>query len=280
MNFKGFLIGLVITMSGNAALADGTWTARGFDMPESAIVDPTRDRIILSTIIGNPSQADGQGNLVLLSPDGEVLNEAWTTGLNAPKGMAIVGDTLLVADLTQMHEIDLATGNIRRSITAPDAVFLNDVTSDGEVSYISDLMTDSIWQYADGELSLWLRDPRLSHPNGVLVDGDRLLIGSWGAGLRDDFTTDVPGSLLSVALDSKEISIIAPELGNIDGIALIGDSILVSDWVTGSLIEISADGETHLLAQYGPGLADISAEGRTLYLPMMLDGTLISKVYP
>ncbi len=276
MSFNGFAIGLLVTVSAGAAFAGENWTAHDFDMPESAIVDTARDRIILSTIIGQPGAADGRGNLVLLSTSGVVLNDAWTTSLDAPKGMAVVGDILLVADLTRLHEVDLATGNIRRSITVPGAAFLNDVTSDGDVAYISDMMTDSIWQYADGEISLWLNDPQLSHPNGVFLDNDRLLVGSWGVGLKDDFTTDVPGSLLSVSLDSQAISIVASELGNIDGIARIGDTIIISDWVTGNLTGVSASGETHQIAQYGPGLADISAQGQTLYLPMMLDGTLIS----
>lgn len=279
MIFNGFVTGLVIAVSADAVFAGENWTARDFDMPESAIVDTARDRIILSTIIGQPGAADGQGNLVLLSVDGAVLDDAWTTGLDAPKGIAIVGDILLVADLTRIHEVDLATGNIRRSITVPDATFLNDVTSDGDVAYISDLLTDSIWRYASGEVSLWLSDPQLSHPNGVFIDGDRLLVGSWGAGLRGDFTTDVPGSLLSVSLDSQTISVVVSEVGNIDGIARIGSTIIISDWITGNLTGVNASGETYQVAQFGPGLADISAEGQTLYLPMMLDGTLISLDY-
>lgn len=280
MGFRAITTGLMIALSTSAAVAEENWTARGFDMPESAIVDVEHSRIIVSTIIGNPSQADGNGSLALMSLNGDVTNAAWTTGLDAPKGMAIVGDTLLVADLTRLHVIDLATGKIRQSITAPQAVFLNDVTSDGEVAYISDMMADSIWQFANGEVSLWLTDALLSHPNGLLVDDGRLLVGSWGAGLRDDFTTEVTGSLLSVALESKEISTVASAVGNIDGIARIGDTIIVSDWVTGGLIEVAANGDAHQIGQYAPGLADISARGKTLYLPMMLDGTLVSFDYP
>jgi hypothetical protein len=276
MGFKEISTGLAIAVFASAALAEDSWVTHEFDMPESAIVDAAHNRIILSEMVGNPAAADGTGRLVLLSNDGAVLNAAWTTSLDAPKGMGIIGDTLLVADLTRLHVIDLATGTIRGSITAPGAVFLNDVTAEGTVAYISDMMTDSIWRYANGSLTLWLHDPKLSHPNGLLLDGKRLLVGSWGAGLRDDFTTEVPGTLLSVALDSKEISTLAPNVGNIDGIAQIGDRIIVSDWVTGGLIEVGADGTAQQIAQYAPGLADIAAQGDRLLLPMMLDGTLMS----
>jgi len=50
-------------------------------MPEPVVVDTGRDRIILSTIIGQPGAADALGNLVLFSADGAVLDDASTTGL-------------------------------------------------------------------------------------------------------------------------------------------------------------------------------------------------------
>lgn len=280
MTMKTLLTGLALVVVGSSVMAEENWTTGGFDMPESAIFDTVRDRIILSTIIGDPGGMDGQGRLVILTPEGTVIDPTWATGLDAPKGMGIVGDILLVADLTRLHEIDLTTGEIRRSLTLPEAVFLNDVTADGSVAYVSDLLTDSIWRYADGEVTLWLSDPLLAHPNGVFLDQDRLLVGSWGAGLRDDFTTEVPGSLLSVSLDTKEISVVAPEVGNIDGITRISDAIIVSDWVTGKLFEVSDTGEIRQTGQFETGLADISSQGGTLYLPMMLDGTLVSRSYP
>ena len=280
MTMKTIITGFAMALAGSAVVAEENWTTGNFDMPESAIFDPVRGKIVLSTIIGDPGGVDGQGSLVILTPEGAVINPAWTTGLDAPKGMGIVGDVLLVADLTRLHEIDLTTGEIRRSLTLPEAVFLNDVTSDGGVAYVSDLMTDSLWRYADGEVTLWLNDPLLAHPNGVFLDQDRLLVGSWGAGLRDDFTTEVPGSLLSVSLETKEISVVAPEVGNIAGITRIGDAIIVSDWVTGKLFEVSDTGEARETGQFQPGLADISSQGGTLYLPMMLDGTLVSLSYP
>jgi hypothetical protein len=277
---KAMMAGLAVTLMASAVLADENWKTIGFDMPESVVFDALRDRVILSTIIGDPGVVDGQGSLVLLTPEGEVINDAWITGLNAPKGLSIVGDILLVADLTQLHEVDLITGEIRRSLDAPGSVFLNDVTSDGDVAYVSDLLTDSLWRYAHGELTLWLSDPQLAHPNGVFLDDDRLLVGSWGSGLRDDFTTEVLGSLLSVSLETRKITVVAPEIGNIDGITRIGDALIVSDWVTGGLFEIGGDGDVLQVGQFAPGLADIASQGGTLYLPMMLDGTLVSQDYP
>ncbi|MEP3347664.1 MAG: hypothetical protein ABJN34_04775 [Litoreibacter sp.] len=267
-------------LAGSASADPADWTAGPFDMPESAIFDPTHDRILLSVIGGHPGEADGKGALALLSPEGTVLDAAWVTGLDAPKGMAIIDNTLLVADLTRLHEIDLTTGVLLRSVAVESAAFLNDVTSDGEQAFVSDFMTNRIWRYAAGEMTLWLEDDALAHPNGLLIDGNRLVVGSWGQGLRDDFSTDQPGSLLAVNLDDQEVSILAPDLGNLDGVVRIGAALLVNDWITGQLFEVSENGTASVVAEYDAGLADIAAYGNTLLLPSMLNGTVSAQSYP
>lgn len=256
------------------------WTAGPFDMPESAIFDPAQDRIIVSVIVGHPGAADGDGYLALVSPEGEVLQQNWITGLSAPKGMGILGDVLLVADLTQLHEIDIPSGTLIRSMDVPGAVFLNDITTDGEQAYVSDFMGNRIWRYHDGDMTVWLDDDALAHPNGLLLDGSRLLVASWGQGMRDDFTTEAPGALLAVDLQTQAVRAIAPELGNLDGIARIGDRLLVNDWITGQVFEIDPDGSYSVTAQYPAGLADIAAYGDMLLLPSMLEGHVSAQTYP
>ena len=256
------------------------WNAGSFDMPESAIFDAMHDRIIVSVMVGHPGDADGNGHLSLLSSDGEILQREWITGLDAPKGMAIVGSTLLVADLTRLHEIDLEAGTLIRSLDVPGAVFLNDITSDGEQVYVSDLVGNQIWQYQAGDMSIWLEDARLAHPNGLLLEETRLVVGSWGQGMRDDFSTEEPGALLAVDLETKAISTIVPHLGNLDGVVRIGDMLVVNDWITGQLFEVDTDGSTTLLAEYSAGLADIAAYGNTLLLPAMLEGSISARTYP
>jgi sugar lactone lactonase YvrE len=281
MNHIFTYIAAVLTGLTSPLHADpASWTAGPFDMPESAIFDATHDRIIVSVIHGHPGEADGNGHLALLSPDGEISDPSWITGLDAPKGMAIVGETLLVADLTRLHEIDLATGTFLRSLDVEGAVFLNDITSDGEQAYLSDFMGNRIWHYQGGEMTVWLEDEALAHPNGLYLDEERLVVGSWGQGMRDDFSTEIPGSLLAVDLETQAISTIVPSLGNLDGIVRIGDTLLVSDWITGQLFEVDADGAHTVVAEYPAGLADIAAYGNTLVLPSMLEGNVSARAYP
>ncbi|SMP23684.1 hypothetical protein [Shimia sagamensis] len=264
-----------------SVLADPSgWTSGAFDMPESAIYDEARDRIVVSVIAGHPGEADGNGALALLSPEGDVIDPNWITGLNAPKGMAILENTLLVADLTQLHEVNLTTGTLQHSWEVDGAVFLNDIASDTKKAYISDFMANQIWRYEAGEITSWLVSDTLSHPNGLYLDGDELLVGSWGQGMQSDFSTEHPGSLLAVNLDDQEISVIAEQVGNLDGIARIGDKLFVNDWITGDLFEVQADGSVASVAKFAPGLADIAAFGNALLLPSMLEGTISMQSFP
>ncbi|MEM7696747.1 MAG: ATP/GTP-binding protein [Pseudomonadota bacterium] len=261
-------------LAATSAPAEEVWSAGPFDMPESALVDAARDRIVVSVIGGHPGAADGNGRLALVSRDGALIDPAWVTGLDAPKGMAVVAETLLVADLTRLHQIDLATGQLLRSLNAPGALFLNDLTSDGETAYVSDLMTGKIWRYAEGALDVWLEAGVIDHPNGLLLDGDRLLVGGWGKGLRDDFATETPGSLHAVSLEGRTVATLAVELGNLDGLARAGAALFVSDWVAGTLMALDENGALIARHSLAPGIADIAADGDRLLLPMMLDGQL------
>lgn len=266
----------LVAASAGTGYCNSVWSMDGFEMPESALYDSVENRVILSNIKGDPSARDGNGYLSLLTPDGAVIKSDWVTGLNAPKGMALVGKDLLVADVTELHVINAKTGALRQSIAVENAVFLNDVTSEGKIAWFTDFMTHTIWRYEDGEVTLWLQDPDLSHPNGIFYDKGRLVVGSWGQDIQPDFSTGQPGSLMSVDLESKTISTIAQGIGNLDGVARAGEEILVNDWFTGEIFAVSDDGDTRSLLVLRPGLADISVHGNRLFLPMMLDGRLQS----
>ena len=270
---------IAVTLAASSVIASQLaavpiWTATGFDMPESAVSDPVRNRVYLSEIVGHPAAADGQGGIVALAMDGTVVDRNWVTGLDAPKGMALIDDGLLVADLTRLHLIDPDTGTVLRTINVPGAQFLNDVTGADDTAYVSDLMGGGIWRYHAGEVGLWLDEPRIPHPNGVYLDGARLLVGDWGQGLHDDFSTDVPGSLWAVDLADQSLTPVAKALGNIDGVTRDGETVFVTDWVTGDLFSVAGSGAVTRVDHYPAGLADISATGETLYLPEMLEGRL------
>lgn len=256
------------------ALADTTWTTGGFEMPESALQNPATGQIIVSNIKGNPGEADGDGYLSLVDPDGSVTTKVWAQGLDAPKGMALVGDKLYVADLTNLRVVDAANGAVLETYAAEGAAFLNDVTTDGEAVYISDMMTHTIWRFADGALTPWLETEALEHPNGLLWDDGRLLVGSWGPEIQDDFTTKAPGALLAVDPATKDIEVLTQKLGNLDGIVRIDDTLYISDWIAGTLYAVSADWAATEVAQFEAGAADMGLVDGAIVIPHMLKGEL------
>lgn len=271
---KRFLLTAAFSALAAAATAGSDWTTGGFEMPESALVNPATGQIIVSNIKGNPGEADGDGYLSLVSPKGAVIDQVWAEGLDAPKGMALVGDRLYVADLTNLRVLDATTGALLETVAAEGAVFLNDVTTDGEAVYLSDMMTHTIWRFADGALSPWMESAALEHPNGLLWDDGRLLVGSWGTEIQEDFTTKTAGALLAVDPTTQEIEVLTDKLGNLDGIVRIGETLYVSDWIAGTVYAVAEDGAASEVAQFGAGAADMGLIGETIVIPHMLEGKL------
>jgi sugar lactone lactonase YvrE len=258
------------------AQAGEVWRATGFEQPESALFDAANNRIIVSNIVGNPGDADGNGYLSVLSMDGKTVTQHWTDGMDAPKGMAISGGKLYVADITKVRVVDLASGKLVASIAVPNAVFLNDMASDqsGEV-YVTDMLADAIYRIDGDQPELFVKDAALASPNGVFADGDRLIVASWGKGIKPDFSTAEPGGLLSVDIASKAVSPLpgAQKFADLDGVIAIGDSIYATAYMTGTLYRYKAGGTPEAVAHFKPGSADIGTDGKSiLYVPLMNEG--------
>ncbi|MBZ9772955.1 SMP-30/gluconolactonase/LRE family protein [Mesorhizobium sp. CO1-1-8] len=256
-----------------AAQAGELWRTAGLEQPESALFDAANNRIIVSNISGNPGEADGNGYLSVLSVDGKTITQHWADGMDAPKGMAIAGGKLYIADITKVRVVDLASGKLVASIAVPNAVFLNDMTSDpsGKV-YVTDMLADAIYRIDGDRPELFVRDPMLASPNGVFADGNRLIVASWGKGIKPDFSTAEPGSLLSVDLSSKVVSPLpgAQKFADLDGVIAIGDTIYATAYMTGTLYRYHAGGVPEAVAHFKPGSADIGTDGKSiLYVPRM-----------
>lgn len=110
----------------------------GLSTPESVLYDDRADVYIVSNIDGDPLGADGKAFLTRLSPDGKVENAKWIESgkdkvtLNAPKGMALAGDVLYVADIDTVRTFDRKTGESKGDVKVPGATFLNDMVLAGD----------------------------------------------------------------------------------------------------------------------------------------------------
>jgi hypothetical protein len=257
------------------------WETAGFQNPESALADTASGIVYVSNVAGGPGDRDGNGYISKLSLDGKVTAEKWVTGLDAPKGLGLAGGKLYVADLDKLVEIDVASGNIVTKHEAAGAKILNDVTVDGEGRvYTSDWPGNAIWRLSGGTFEKWLETDKLAGPNGLIVEGDKLIIAAWGI-MEPDFSTKTHGHLLTVSLADKTIADLGngKPVGNLDGLAPFdADSYLVGDWVAGKIFQIKRSGDSKELLSLGQGSADFdyNPTTRTAIIPLMVEGKVVA----
>jgi hypothetical protein len=202
-----------------------------FLIPESVIYDKRRDVLYVSDMNYEPRKKDGNGFISILGTDGKILNLRWIEGLSSPKGMAIVEDTLYAADVDELVLMDIKKGEIIRKIPIDSVKMINDITSDQQKNlYISDSDANRIYKYSDGHMSNWLT-MGLNAPNGLLFDGDRLLVASMGS---MDFT--------SYDINTKTKTVLTEGINKGDGIAYTGipGYYIVTDWF-GEIFLINPD---------------------------------------
>jgi len=210
----------------------------GFATPESVIHDPISDVYLVSNINGSPTDRDDNGFISLVSPEGKILALKWIDGasssvyLNAPKGMAVYGEFLYVADLTTVRRFDRRTGVPRGETPIPGATFLNDIAaSDQGFIYITDSGlraganglepsgTDAVYRLTqDGTLDTLARGDSLGRPNGIAVTGDSVWVVGFGS-----------GELYRVAGGTRtDIHKLAK--GGLDGLVAVFGEVFISSW--------------------------------------------------
>jgi sugar lactone lactonase YvrE len=258
------------------------WALDGFNAPESVVHDAERGELYVSNVAGAPDEKNGAGFVSRVSPDGEMLEAEWVTGLDAPKGLALDGGTLYVTDIDRLVAIDVEAGEISDTWQGEGAQFLNDPAVDGQGRvFVSDMATSAIYVLDGGSFSVWLQDEALQHPNGLKVDDGTLVVAAWGQDLQEDFSTSVAGHLIAVDLESREISALGSgePVGNLDGLEPDGaGNWLATDWIAGALFRIRPDGSAEQLIDLNQGSADLEyIEGEKLaVIPMMMDGRVVA----
>ena len=232
--------------------------------PESVRFDAADDVFFVSSINGSPGAKDNNGFISRVRAEGgEIDSLMFIAGgrggvtLNAPKGLAITGDTLWVTDIDVVRAFDKRTGRPIASYPVRGAVFLNDIAAgpDGAL-YITDTgiqisdtgMThpgpDRIFKLTrSGEVSTALQFRTLIGPNGIAWDdaSQRFILVAFAG---NDIMGWKPG-------DSTTTTI-ATGKGQFDGVERLSDGrILVSTWADSSIYVL--DGSA--LVRAVPGVA-------------------------
>ena len=209
-----------------------------YNTSESVLYDKVRDRLYVSSIVGEPADEDGNGFISATNLNGEVINVYHFSGyLDAPKGMALKGDRLYVTNIDALYEIDVKTNVSTEKVKIDTAQFLNDVAVGPEGAvYFSDSRTNTIYKLQNNEVSVFLNSDELNGPNGLYFDGNTLMV-----------TTMNGGQVLKINMDNKNITEFASGIGAGDGIVPVGNgSWLVSSW-TGKVFLIDSQGNKKLL---------------------------------
>ncbi|MFB0946451.1 MAG: hypothetical protein ACI9V1_003520 [Spirosomataceae bacterium] len=199
--------------------------------PESVLYDAANDFYYVSCINGVPPDAkDGDGYIAKMDANGKIITDKWATGMSAPKGMALVGNTLYVADISKIVMIDVATGKISGEKEIEEAAFLNDMdaASDGTV-YFTDSGTKKAYSMKNGEVKELFTNDDLAQINGVYVDGDNLTFASMES-----------GNVVKYSLLNNTATVVSDSLFGGDGIKKYKDGYIISNW-NGEVYHLTAD---------------------------------------
>jgi sugar lactone lactonase YvrE len=216
--------------------------------PESARYDRDLDVWFVSNVNGAPTAKDNNGYISRLRPDGTPYNVKFIEGgkkgvtLNAPKGLAISGDTLWVADIDYARAFNKRTGAAIANVTirgrvkflngaavGPDgAIYMTDTGivfgAKGELSHPG---PDQVLRVTRGGVTVALATAKLEGPNGITWDSkeNRFVIVSFtGNGIY----AWKPGD--------KDIKSLGSGPGQQDGVAVLPDGrILATSWADSSL---------------------------------------------
>jgi sugar lactone lactonase YvrE len=251
----------------------------GLKMPES-VVQAKNGKIYVSEINGFGKDGDGQ---ITIIENGKP--RVFATGLDDPKGLAIVGQYLYIADNKRVLRIELTgekEGQVQVFASAnafPEApLFLNDLEPDiaGNlyVSDSGDLKGNGGAIYKinpQGKVTLVInskQDPRVLAPNGLLMDdsGDVLM--------EVDFAS---GVLYSYNMKTKAFNDVAQGFGGGDGLVHHSNgSMFVSDWLNGKVFSVNLAGDVKEIKSGYQSAADIALtkDEKYLMVPDMKAGEL------
>lgn len=242
--------------------------------PESFLWDAAQDVYFISNINGNPDAKDNNGFISLVVPDSGVRNLRFIEGgkngvtLNAPKGLAVKGDTLWVTDIDVARAFNAKTGKPVATVDLrpAGAVFLNDpaIGPDGAL-YITDTGIrfdttgnvshpgpDRIFRIVGRKVTVAAQGDTLREPNGITWDvaGNRFIVVAFGG-----------PSVFEWKLGDKNPTVIARGPGGFDGVEVARGKILVSSWSDSTVSAYQSGNEAKVISGV-PSAADIGYDAK------------------
>jgi sugar lactone lactonase YvrE len=261
--------GAVASGSLSAAVA---LTLDSLEAPEAARFDSELGVYFVSNINGSPLGKDGNGYISRVTRDGKVDSLKFIAGgrggakLDAPKGIAIQGDTLWVADIDAARAFDKRSGKPIATVSlVGKAKFLNDaaVGPDGAIYFTDTGLADDgkggmghpgpdrVFRLEGRKATVALEFKDKPGPNGITWDsaGSKFVIVSFQG---TPIYRWAPGDSVP--------TVVTEGPGMMDGIEALGDGrFVVSTWADSSLFVLDGDKITKLVGGL-PAAADIALD--------------------
>ena len=261
-----------------ATSADVTPSNAGFAGPENIVYDSVADVYLISNVNGGPVARDGNGFVTRLDSAGHVVAQKWIDGthaatrLDAPKGLAIHGDTLVIADVGVVRLFNRRTG-ASLGVWQTTGNLLNDVSfgPDGTLWVTDTQGPDSVGAIyhfdRTGHATKVASGKALDGPDGIvaLPDGN-VMYATFGADRVARMTPNGNATTV-VTLPGKKV----------DGLRRLADgSYVVSSWEAKTAYRLGSDNALHplLTGVTSPAGLAIDARHHRLAVTSMNDNRL------
>jgi hypothetical protein len=263
-------IACIVTFYGSSADA---LQITGLQGPQSFLADPSGEHYFISNANGDPDIKDNNGFITKLDNTGKVVQLQFIQGgisntiLHAPKGMAITGSILYVADLDTLRGFDTATGRMVAAVSFDHYrhngtnVALADIAYDGkDLLYLSDTEANTIYRVDLAQqhaISILAKDPSLAGPRGLALHPKtgRLIVTSWHKGKILEVTSQ--GAITELVSNS----FFSSRFSNLDGVDFDSlGNMYVSDFTAGKVWRMRPDRRFDVIAEYLPSPADIGVD--------------------
>ena len=259
----------------------------GFATPESIEYYAAEDVYLISNINGDPLTAAANGFISKIKPDGSIIKLKWIDGtrkgvvLNAPKGIAILGNHLYVTDINQVQIFELPSGKQKTSVNIKGSTFLNGITpGESDFVYVTDSGlkagkdtyapsgTDAIYKvWSNGKYQLVVKNKNMGRPNGIIADGKQLTVVTFGS-----------GEVFRIDLKGKRHAMPKPPKGGLDGLLKLDDGrLLISSWGESALYVLNKDNTYSILADSLDAPADLGFDSKRqrVLIPLFKQNKLV-----
>ncbi|OQW62681.1 MAG: hypothetical protein A4S17_01450 [Proteobacteria bacterium HN_bin10] len=248
-------------------------TVTELQSPYSFVSSQTGKEYFISSINGEPEAADNNGFITKLDANGKVADLKFIQGgkgsvtLHAPKGLALVDQTLYVADLDTVRAFDINSGKPTAAFSLAEGtangssrVSLTDLVSDGKgVLYGSDQQANRIYKLdlSTHAHSTLISDPRLAGPSGLAIHpkSGQIIAVSWEKGKIFEIS---PGGVITELVSNGFFS---GRFKNLRGVDFDRwGNMYVSDSTTGKVWRMTWDKRFQVIAEYLPSPGDLGID--------------------